>query len=242
MTTAGRDKLLNDVGVFVVICAFKLRPQWEPVRAPAGEIGEEIENLVAQSRDRLCAEMYLSQGLKASCDYFLRVHAYDLEDAQLFLSRYRKTALGRHSELSETLVGLTKERQYITADKTPKLNKDLAAESYQGSSPRFAVVIPVKKSAEWWNMPEERRREEISIHTERTLPYLSKVKRKLYHSAGLDDLDFITYFETDDLKAFHELVVALARLNENRFHTRYGNPLLLGSIHGIVKTVCLLLG
>lgn len=242
MASVDRQKLLNNPGVFAVISAFKLRPEWEKLRASAGKAAAEIEDLSAQAADRLSVEMYVTRGLKASSDYFLRVHAYDLADVQFFFSRYRKTGLGMFSDLKETLVGLTKERRYITAEKTPELDKELGSQPYRGDNPRFAIVIPVKKNADWWNMPEEQRRAEIALHTQRSMPYLSKVRRKLYYSTGLDDIDFITYFETDDLKAFQELAISLAGINENRFHVRYGSPLLLGSIHGIAQAVELLSG
>lgn len=241
MASVDREKLLNGTGIFAVISAFKLRPEWEKLRASAGKAAEEVKDLLAQAADRLAVEMYVTRGLKASSDYFLRVHAYDLADAQFFFSRYRKTtSLGLFSDVTETLVGLTKERRYITAEKTPALDKELVSQPYQGDNPRFAIVIPIRKTADWWNMPEEQRREEIALHTQRSMPYLSKVKRKLYYSTGLDDIDFITYFETDDLKAFHELAISLASINENRFHSRYGNPLLLGSIHGMTEAIELL--
>ena len=242
MASVDKEKLLNGTGIFAVISAFKLRPEWETLRASAGKAALEVKDLLAQAADRLTVEMYVTRGLKASSDYFLRVHAHDLADVQFFFSRYRKTSLGMFSDVTETLVGLTKERRYITAEKTPALNTELVSQPYQGDNPRFAIVVPIKKNAEWWNLPEEQRQEEIERHTRKSMPYLSKVKRKLYYSTGLDDIDFITYFETDDLMAFHQLVVSLVSINENRFHTRYGSPLLLGSIYGVTEAIELLSG
>lgn len=236
----GTENLLSENGVFVVISAFKLRSGCQPALAASAQTSAEIESLVAKSRDRLCLQMYLTRGLHASCDYFLRVHAHDLAEAQAFLARYANTMLGRQSDVYETLVGLTKQRQYITAEKSPALDGELAARPYRGDAPRFAIVVPVRKSADWWNMPEDKRREHIAVHTRESLPYLSSVKRKLYHATGLGDLDFITYFETADLKAFHELAIALAGIEENRFHSRYGSPLILGTIHEIPAVVQLL--
>ena len=51
-------------------------------------------------------------------------------------------------------------------------------------------------------------------HTEASLPYLKTVKRKLYHSSGLDDFDFITYFETAKLDDFTNLIIALEKVKE----------------------------
>ena len=213
-------------GVFVVIAAFKLSAEWE--RAPAGvhaEAARELTRLLTASGERVCADLYVSRGLKASTDFFLRVRSRDLARAQ------------RYSEVAETLVGVTKVRQYITAEKSAALDEQLNASSYQGEAPRFAIVIPVKKNAKWWNMPEEERRGEIEVHTRKSMAYLSCVKRELYHSTGLDDVDFITYFETADLNAFHELAVKLAATRENEFHTRWGQPTLVGTIQSIPEAV-----
>ena len=55
-------------------------------------------------------------------------------------------------------------------------------------------------------------------HTEAALPYHKTVKRKLYHSTGLDDMDFITYFETSKLEDFHSLILALEKVKEFRIN------------------------
>ncbi|MPM77892.1 Chlorite dismutase [bioreactor metagenome] len=80
-------------------------------------------------------------------------------------------------------------------------------------------------------MSPEERLKEMEVHTTPTLAYLVNVKRKLYHSTGLDDTDFITYFETDDLTAFNNLMLSLAQVKENKFHVRWGSPTTLGTIH-----------
>jgi chlorite dismutase len=59
---------------------------------------------------------------------------------------------------------------------------------------------------------------------------IKTVKRKLYHASGLDDLDFITYFETARLDEFHNLILALERIKENRHNRRFGHPILLGTV------------
>jgi chlorite dismutase len=94
-------------------------------------------------------------------------------------------------------------------------------------------MVPVKKSAEWWNKPEAERLSEIESHTAPTLQYLVNVKRKLYHSTGIADTDFITYFEVEDVGAFNNLMIALAQVPENKYHTRWGNPTVIGTIQSM---------
>ena len=242
MNPLDREKLLSASGVFAVIAAFKLEGRREMSGAlSATDAVDEVAAVLARFPN-ITFDIYVTAGLEACADYFVRVHAYDLAEAQNLLLAYGETSIGRVSQGAETLVGITKERDYITAEKSPALNQDLAATAYRGGEPRFAIVVPVKKTAEWWCLREEARRQEIETHTAKTLPYLAAVKRKLYHSTGLDDVDFITYFETDDLKAFHELARALVSIPENMFHVRWGNPILLGTIQKIDQALNLLWG
>ncbi len=226
-----RARILTEPGVFGVVSTFKLRPGWFRL-TPAEQraAASQVERLIAQYQDRVVVDTYLTRGLKASSDFFLRVHAYDLANAQDFLVAFRATTLGQHADVADTLVGVTKPLNYITKAKSPGLSRELAATSYTGRPPRYAIVIPTKKSAEWWNLSNERRLKEMAAHTQAALPYLVNVKRKLYHSTGLDDADFITYFETNDLPAFNNLVIALVSLPENKYNVRFGSPVILGTI------------
>ena len=81
-----------------------------------------------------------------------------------------------------------------------------------------------------WNTPEKERLKMIELHTKVTLENLVNVKRKLYHSTGLHDSDFITYFETNDIESFHQLMRRLAEIPENVFHTKRGKPIILSTI------------
>ncbi len=68
-------------------------------------------------------------------------------------------------------------------------------------------------------------------------PIIKTVKRKLYHSSGLDDLDFITYFETSKLEDFHSLVLALEKVKEFQYTRRFGHPTLLGTVQSLDEII-----
>lgn len=230
--TVERAKILVQPGVFGLFTTFKVRYDWNDVPSKQRmAAASELTKLIDKHKNDVLVDMYLTRGLETGSDYFFRVHAYNLEKAQTFMREFRATTLGRHSEPTETLVGMTKPLNYITKEKSPGLNSGLTAVGYSGEPPRYAFMIPVKKSAEWWNMSPEQRLKEMETHTSPTLPFLVNVKRKLYHSTGLDDTDFITYFETNDLGAFNNLMISLASVPENKFNVRWGNPTVLGTIH-----------
>lgn len=227
-----RGKILTQPGVFGVFTMFKLRPEWNNVPAAKRmRAADEVKKLIEKHKNNVLADVYLTRGLETNSDFFFRVNTYDLAKAQTFMREFRSTSIGRNADVTETLVGLTKPLNYITKEQSPGFNAGLSSATYTGSAPRYVVVIPVKKSAEWWNIPAEQRLREMETHTAPTLAFLVNVKRKLYHSTGLDDTDFITYFETNDLGAFNNLMISLASVPENKYHVRWGNPTILGTIH-----------
>jgi hypothetical protein len=90
----------------------------------------------------------------------------------------------------------------------------------------LAAMIPIKKSAVWWNLAQDERRaifEETSHHTEIGLAYLPAVARQLYHCRDLGEpFDFVTWFEyaPKDMQAFEELVARLRKTREWQFVER----------------------
>tara|TARA_B100002052_G_scaffold295728_2_gene322785 strand:+ start:542 stop:1090 length:549 start_codon:yes stop_codon:yes gene_type:complete len=78
-----------------------------------------------------------------------------------------------------------------------------------------AAMIPIKKSAAWWQLAQDERRaifEAQSHHTEIGLKYLPEVARQLYHAGDLGEVfDFVTWFEfaPEHEAAFDALLVEL---------------------------------
>jgi hypothetical protein len=83
-----------------------------------------------------------------------------------------------------------------------------------------AALIPIRKSAAWWDLAQDERRavfEETSHHTAIGLTYLPAVARQLYHCRDLGEpFDFLTWFEyaAADADAFEELVGRLRATRE----------------------------
>ena len=101
----------------------------------------------------------------------------------------------------------------------------------------YAAVIPIRKSADWWAMDQDSRAAMMKEHTQASLPYHKTVKRKLYHSTGLDDIDFITYFETSKLEDFHGLILAQERVKEFQYVRRFGHPTWLGTVKSLDEII-----
>jgi len=237
-TPIDRAKILSAPGVFAAFSTYKIRPDYFKVAlAERKGAADEVMAVLEKHKEKVIADAYLTRGFEAQSDYFLRVHGYDMAAVQNFLVDFRATRFGMYSDVTESLVGLTKALNYISKEKSPDLNAGLTATTYSGDAPRYAFMVPVKKNADWWNLTDAQRLKEMETHTLPTLVNLVNVKRKLYHSTGLDDTDFITYFETADLGAFNNLMLALAKVPENKYHVRWGSPTVLGTIHSFENVV-----
>lgn len=99
-------------------------------------------------------------------------------------------------------------RQEMTALRTlsPPLGRPEATE---------AAMIAIRKTAAWWDLPQDERRavfEEQSRHTSIGLEYLPAIARRLHHGRDLGEpFDFVTWFEfaAADEAAFDALLARL---------------------------------
>lgn len=226
-----REKLLKDPGVYATFAVFKVGDQWAQMEkeARASSVGD-VKKVFEKHADKVAVDTYLLRGLSERADFFIRVHSKEMLDNQNFLVDFMGTTFGKGLKNTDTFNGITKALNYV-----PKFPEDLKAELKtpppQGSP--YVVVVPIRKDAEWWLMPQDARTTLMKEHTDATVIYLKTVKRKLYHSSGLDDLDFITYFETAKLDDFNNLVTALLQVKENRHNKRFGEPTLLGTLRSL---------
>src|SRR5712691_8796293 len=108
---------------------------------------------------------------------------------------------------------LTGEEKQLLAAKEPALGRPEAT---------HAALIPIRKNASWWNLPQDERRrifEEQSHHTQTGIKFLPAIARRLHHCRDLGEnepFDFLTWFEyaRSDSAAFDELVVELRASEE----------------------------
>jgi chlorite dismutase len=89
-----------------------------------------------------------------------------------------------------------------------------------------AALIPIRKSAAWWELTQEERRkifEDKSQHIAASLKYLPAIARQLYHCRDLGEpFDFLTWFEfaPEHATEFEELVALLRATEEWNFVER----------------------
>jgi len=233
-----REKLLSEPGVYGTFAVFKVSEEWwKADPAVRSSAAAEVKSVVQKHADKVAVDTYLLRGLSEKADFFLRVHSREMVHNQNFLLDVMGTALGKHLKNIHTFNGITRKLNYVPSF-PEELKSELKTPPPQGSP--YVIVVPVQKDAEWWATPQEARTKMMKEHTDATISYLKTVKRKLYHASGLDDLDFITYFETAKLDDFQNLVIALLKVEENRHNRRFGDPLLLGTIRPLEEILGIL--
>lgn len=236
---ADREKLLTEPGVYGTFAVFALNEEWGKLDSSVRIVRlATLRGVVEQHREHVAIDLYLLRGLSDQADLLFRVHGAELREAQEFLLDLKSSQFGKHLKTVGIMHGLTKKPNYVPGF-PDQMKTDLKAPSEPGPKP-YAIVIPIRKSAEWWGLDQEKRAAMMHDHTAATLPYLKTVRRKLYHSSGLDDLDFITYFETSKLEDFHSLVLSLQKLQEFHYTRRFGTPTILGTMKSLDEVVELL--
>jgi hypothetical protein len=124
------------------------------------------------------------------------------------------------------LRGVTSNVRYVTR---PERGLLLARQVDPGRAEAIrAALIPIKKTAAWWDLPQDERRkifEESSRHTQTGMKYLPQIARRLHHCRDLgtsEPFDFLTWFDyaPNDADGFEELVGKLRRTEEWNFVER----------------------
>lgn len=229
-----RAKLLSDPGIYGTFATFHIDGEWGRLDQKSRRAHlKAFKDIVERHREKLAIDTYLLRGLSDHGDFLLRVHGMELKDNQQFLVDVLGSPFGQYLSSQTILNGLSKKANYVPGF-PDQMKADLKVPSESGP---YIAVIPIRKDADWWGLPQDQRLAMMQEHTEAALPYHKTVKRKLYHSTGLDDFDFITYFETAKPEDLHNLILALSKVKEMRHNKRFGHPTLLGTIKTVDQLI-----
>ncbi|MDX1918974.1 MAG: chlorite dismutase family protein [Candidatus Caenarcaniphilales bacterium] len=122
------------------------------------------------------------------------------------------------------LRGMTSNLRYLETKEREKL---IASESSLGRvEAAKAALIPIRKSADWWDLAQDERRKIIeseSRHISNGTKYVPFIARRLFHSRDLGEpFDFLTWFEfaPEYVESFEELLVYMRKSREWHFVER----------------------
>ncbi len=122
------------------------------------------------------------------------------------------------------LRGITSNERYVTRAEHAVLQERQQPLGRREAT--SAALIPIRKSAAWWLLAQDERRELFetrSRHVATGLEYLPAVARRLHHARDLgESFDFLTWFEYAPQHglAFDELVQRLRTSEEWRYVER----------------------
>ncbi len=204
---------------FVQALALGLDPGWrrQPPEQRASDAGCFAAAL-EQPGVRTFA--YSMVGMQPGADLLLWRLAPSYEALEKAAACALNAGLGRWLTVRESLLGIIQGSQYV---KRPTSQEQSL---FTGERSRYLVVYPFTKSSDWYLLSREARQGVMNEHIRVGHEY-PQVRQLLANSFGVDDMDFLVAYETDDLALFGDLVRAL-RGTESRRSTVSDTPILVG--------------
>jgi chlorite dismutase len=176
---------------------------------------------------------YSMVGLKTGVDLLLWSLSPSLDALEEEAAAMLRAGMGSWMSVRHSFVGLISSSQYV---KRPTSQEQSL---FTGERSRYLIVYPFTKSADWYLLAQDERQKVMNEHMKVGHRY-QQVRQLLAYSFGLDDMDFLVAYETDDLPAFGELVREL-RGTESRRSTVRDTPILTG-IRRPIEEITALLG
>jgi chlorite dismutase len=218
---------------FVHALALGLDPAWR--RLPAEERCRTADELIAavSAKSDVTTHSYSMVGLRAGTDLLLWSLGPTLESLEEKAAGVLRSGMGSWLSATQSFLGLIQQSQYVKKP-TPQEQS-----LFSGERSQYLIVYPFTKSTDWYLLGKEARQGIMNEHM-RVGHDHPEVRQLLAYSFGLDDMDFLVAYETDDLSKFSELVRAL-RETESRRSTVRDAPILT-SVHRPIAEIAALLG
>ena len=218
---------------YVHALALGLDPAWR--RQTRDERCRSAEEFCAalSARSEVTTFTYSMIGLKAGVDMMLWSLAPSVEALEEKIAAALRTGMGTWMAPRQSFLGIIRPSQYVKRP-TPQEQS-----LFSGERSKYLVVYPFTKSADWYLLSQEERQTVMNEHMKIGHRY-QQVRQLLAYSFGVDDMDFLVAYETDDLAAFGDLVREL-RGTESRRSTVRDTPIMTG-IHRPIEAIARLLG
>ena len=218
---------------FVHALALGLDAEWR--RLPAAQRCDTAQELAAAvtSESEVLTHSYSMVGLQPGADLLLWSLGPSLESVEERAAMVLRSGMGTWLSVKESFLGVIQPSQYVKKP-TPQEQS-----LFSGERSRYLIVYPFTKSTDWYLLGKEARQGIMNEHIRVGHEY-PEVRQLLANSFGVDDMDFLVAYETDDLPKFGELVRAL-RGTDSRKSTVRDTPILTG-IHRPIQEITALLG
>jgi chlorite dismutase len=176
---------------------------------------------------------YSTIGLKPGADVLLWSLGPSVDALEQTAAAVLRSRLGAWMTVRHSFLGVIQQSQYV---KRPTAQEQSL---FSGGRSAYLVVYPFTKSTDWYLLPKDERQRVMNEHMKVGHRY-SQVRQLLANSFGVDDMDFLVAYETDDLAAFGELVREL-RGTESRRSTVRDTPIIT-AVHRPFEEITRMLG
>ncbi len=218
---------------FVQAVALGLDPAWRRLDAEQRcQSAEDFCGAITLS-SAVTTFTYSTIGFKVGVDLLLWSLAPSLEELEEKNANALRSGMGAWMTVEHSFLGIIRPSQYV---KRPTQQEQSL---FAGDRSAYLIVYPFTKSTDWYLLGQEERQKVMNEHMKVGHHY-HQVRQLLAYSFGVDDMDFLVAYETDDLTAFGELVREL-RGTESRRSTVRDTPILTG-IHRPIGEITRLLG
>ena len=201
---------------------YRLRPSWRLLDREARARGAEA--LVSLVEANLTGGVsvrgaYSMAGLHAAADFMLWCVSTSADAINDLALEIRRTGIGQHLEVREVLLGLAGPSEY---------NPEHLPAFLKGQPPRrYLSVYPFVKTADWYLLPEEERRQMMAEHGRAGRNHA--VAGNTVRAFGLGDAEFVVALEAEKLKDLVDCMDALRRFPVRRY-TQRDAPIYLGRL------------
>jgi chlorite dismutase len=183
------------------------------------DAAQEVENLYKSWEGTVTVRgTYSTVGFRPDADLMVWLFGPTPQDVQRALVEFRRTTIGRLTDLTWTFMGVVKPAEF-TADHAPAFVKGTPPET-------FLCVYPFVRTPEWYLLPREERGELLREHgiAGREFP---EVLANTTSNFGLGDWEWILAFEAEKAES---LVDVIRRLRETkaRLYTKEEIPFITG--------------
>lgn len=183
--------------------------------------------------ESLVTHTYSTVGLRAGTEVLLWRLAPSLEVLERSAAALLRSGTGRWLTVSQSFLGLIVPSQYVKRPTTQEQSM------FSGERSKYLIVYPFTKDTSWYLMGREARQGVMNEHMRIGHNY-PQVRQLLANSFGLDDMDFLVAYETDDLPAFSQLVRDLRGTDSRRSTVR--DAPILTAVHHTPAEIGQLLG
>lgn len=220
-------------GGFVHALALGLDPAWRRTeREQRCRSAEEFAAAVS-ARSEVTTFTYSTIGLKPGADVVLWSLGPSVAALEAKSAAVLRSGAGAWMTVQHSFLGMIKPSQYV------KRPTEQEQSLFSGERSAYLVVYPFTKSTEWYLLDQAERQKVMNEHM-RVGHHYKGVRQLLASSFGVDDMDFLVAYETDDLEEFGDLVREL-RGTESRRSTVRDTPIIT-AVHRPIEEITRMLG